>query len=246
MNDVGIKAAGPDLSRTITFYGKDNKEIGRLDWSSGEMQFTGNADQSAKLFFDNLIAKNVEASKIKLVMPQEEKQINLIQAYNGFKQVVEDAQMQLHPGEPFDMQWILDMAVDSIRRGRLGEAAAILLAIAERTDLLEEPLPGDVGTEPMEPKRDKNGYWDHPGFPWLYMEEGMDVQAILEGMGFVVTFGWAESQLTFEEHDQMIEANDFSNWRPEKPEGKGWYLISIRDTENGAAAIWVRKKASQT
>jgi hypothetical protein len=32
-----------------------NTEVGRLDWSDGKMKFEGEADESAQLFFDNII-----------------------------------------------------------------------------------------------------------------------------------------------------------------------------------------------
>lgn len=37
----------------ITFY-KDNKLIGTLSWESGNLEFTGDAEESARLFFKHL------------------------------------------------------------------------------------------------------------------------------------------------------------------------------------------------
>lgn len=39
----------------ISFCNKENKIVGKLDWSDGTMKFTGDADDSAQLFFDNII-----------------------------------------------------------------------------------------------------------------------------------------------------------------------------------------------
>lgn len=39
----------------ISFCNKDNKIVGKLDWSDGIMKFTGDADESGKVFFENMI-----------------------------------------------------------------------------------------------------------------------------------------------------------------------------------------------
>jgi hypothetical protein len=40
------------LHCNIIFYNDDNDIIGKLDWSSGKFIFTGEAEESAKIFFD--------------------------------------------------------------------------------------------------------------------------------------------------------------------------------------------------
>ena len=41
---------------TVQFY-KDNKAVGTLSWKDGPMKFEGDADESAQLFFDNVIKR---------------------------------------------------------------------------------------------------------------------------------------------------------------------------------------------
>jgi len=46
-------------SYKVIFYDKTG-EIGALDWSSGTMKFTGDADAAGQLFFDNIIKQHVQ------------------------------------------------------------------------------------------------------------------------------------------------------------------------------------------
>ena len=38
----------------------EHKQIGKLDWKDGVMKFEGDADESAQLFFDNIIKRFVQ------------------------------------------------------------------------------------------------------------------------------------------------------------------------------------------
>ena len=56
-----------ELDYTVSFI-KDDKTIGKLDFKTLPMTFTGDADESAKLFFDKVISFSngfVKASKVK-------------------------------------------------------------------------------------------------------------------------------------------------------------------------------------
>ena len=44
----------------IVFSGAGEKEIGRLDWTDGEFKFVGNADMSAKVFFDYFLKPYID------------------------------------------------------------------------------------------------------------------------------------------------------------------------------------------
>jgi hypothetical protein len=44
----------------VTFHGKNQQAVGSLDWSDGTMKFTGDADESAQLFFDNIIKQYIQ------------------------------------------------------------------------------------------------------------------------------------------------------------------------------------------
>lgn len=47
---------------SVIFKGKSQEDIGVLDWSSGVMKFTGDADESAQLFFDGIIKQYIQTS----------------------------------------------------------------------------------------------------------------------------------------------------------------------------------------
>jgi hypothetical protein len=38
----------------------NNKNVGKLDWSDGTMKFEGDADESAQLFFDNIVKRYIQ------------------------------------------------------------------------------------------------------------------------------------------------------------------------------------------
>ena len=52
---LGVLDTKPN--HNMTFHNQDGKQIGALDFNGPEMTFTGDADESAKLFFD-LIARS--------------------------------------------------------------------------------------------------------------------------------------------------------------------------------------------
>lgn len=45
---------------TVQFY-KDKTKVGELDWNDGTMKFKGDVDESAQLFFDEVIKRYVQA-----------------------------------------------------------------------------------------------------------------------------------------------------------------------------------------
>ena len=57
MSDVEIKHLG---NRNVEFHW-DHEVIGKLEWNDGVMKFTGNAEKSAEVFFNELIKFNNDA-----------------------------------------------------------------------------------------------------------------------------------------------------------------------------------------
>lgn len=47
---------------SVTFHLHD-KQIGALDWNDGQMKFIGDVDESAKMFFDNVIQMYFDLEK---------------------------------------------------------------------------------------------------------------------------------------------------------------------------------------
>lgn len=91
------------------------------------------------------------------------------------------------------------------------------------------------------PPRDENGHVQHPdmdGIGWDEFDMGPQLRSI----------GW-HSQIVAFESDASAEAQerydagnspDCSYWTPTPPQGDGWLLAAIYDTEEGPVALFVR------
>jgi hypothetical protein len=53
-NSTSLLTLKPNYN--ISFYGNGGK-VGELDWNDGKMKFIGDAEESAQLFFDNIIKR---------------------------------------------------------------------------------------------------------------------------------------------------------------------------------------------
>lgn len=103
--------------------------------------------------------------------------------------------------------------------------------------------------QPVDVKRDQYGYWTHPDYfePANGNEYGMpeefDAWLDANNLGFVVA--WLESDDNSLELLEKYEAGDadISDWQPVKPDGDGWFVGSIHDTEDGPICIWLRHAA---
>jgi hypothetical protein len=100
-------------------------------------------------------------------------------------------------------------------------------------------------------ERDENGMGWHPALPSF--DEATDTRKFYEAFGMEICQVSAESELEWEEYDRLagLEPNgefNFYEWTPKAPEGEGWKLVSIHDTEDGPYAWWLRDAAlaSQT
>ncbi|EAZ4510980.1 hypothetical protein CAM24_19445 [Salmonella enterica] len=91
-------------------------------------------------------------------------------------------------------------------------------------------------------ERDQYSYWTHP----LYDEfcAGREVISSDDFNTWLDKNGleWKVSYRDDEEIDTDVDWCDISAWQPEAPEGDGWFVGSIHDTENGAVCIWLRNK----
>ena len=94
-------------------------------------------------------------------------------------------------------------------------------------------------------ERDEKGMGWHPALPSF--DEATDTRKFYEAFGMEICQVSAESELEWEEYDRLagLEPNgefNFSEWTPKAPEGEGWKLVSIHDTEDGPYAWWLRDK----
>lgn len=97
--------------------------------------------------------------------------------------------------------------------------------------------------KPIEPQRDREGYWTHPDVPGIETSEQFNVWQAEQGFECSVVMLDSDDgvgsedacQRYFEEGDTDILA-----WQPSKPEGDGWFIVSIHDTGEGPACLWIR------
>jgi hypothetical protein len=90
--------------------------------------------------------------------------------------------------------------------------------------------------------RDEGGYLMHPDLPVL--DESVRIDAFLAAFGLDSSFVGMEWDCP---NDDRVDAYfdgdiDCSWWEPTPPEGGGWVLLEIYDTENGPYALFVRQK----
>jgi hypothetical protein len=95
--------------------------------------------------------------------------------------------------------------------------------------------------EATEVKRDEAGFWYHPDIPEF--EEGQEreyrawlAEQLLETRFMFLEYEHPAYVRYFEEGDP-----DCSDWNPQPPDGEGWWLLAIGDTEDGPVATWARR-----
>ena len=94
----------------------------------------------------------------------------------------------------------------------------------------------------IEVKRDKEGMWLHPAFPWNSVKEDTDIRPDIKKWGYEGCFRALDNDAPDEIVERYANSNDpdCSYWTPTKPKGKGWILGAIYDTEDGPVALWLK------
>jgi hypothetical protein len=101
--------------------------------------------------------------------------------------------------------------------------------------------------------RDQDGFWLHSVLR-AAEEQCIDDLPESEGMEFhYVDFEndapqelkeiWEQAtRFLFDGDDEILFADAIAPWEPTPPEGEGWFLIGIYDTEDGPYACFTRAK----
>ncbi|MFV8981137.1 hypothetical protein [Serratia fonticola] len=96
----------------------------------------------------------------------------------------------------------------------------------------------------MDPQRDDCGYWTHPDYfePADGREQAApgEFAAWLDANRVASSVLWMENDVT-DEQLEALEAGDgdISQWNPTPPDGEGWFIGSIHDTEDGPLCVWL-------
>lgn len=91
------------------------------------------------------------------------------------------------------------------------------------------------------PARDEDGHIYHPDMDGIGFDE-FDMGPQLRALGWCSTTVSFESDSTDEQKDRYSDSNspDCSFWAPTSPDGVGWLMAAIYDTEDGPVALFVR------
>ncbi|HAX3699416.1 TPA: hypothetical protein JV357_001451 [Escherichia coli] len=91
--------------------------------------------------------------------------------------------------------------------------------------------------------RDEYGCWTHPEYEKFC--DGREHISTEEFNAWMEENNLQWAIRTMDEDDFNLDADgpDISTWEPERPEGDGWFIGSIHDTEDGPVCVWLRNKA---
>ena len=96
---------------------------------------------------------------------------------------------------------------------------------------------------PAEVTRDEYGQWWHPDLPdWEEGTPGTVIREWISANGLEISNWVMEDMEDPKAYEKAMAAPNgpCSVWNPEPPEGEGWFLLGICDTENGPSCTWVR------
>lgn len=101
-----------------------------------------------------------------------------------------------------------------------------------------------VGMKPMIQahlvERDQFGFWTHPNYPDLADNcSSSEAQETLRRLGLELQNVFMESDAP-RLYDSARSDQRYSEWIPTRPEGAGWFVLSIHDTDNGPVCQYVR------
>ena len=97
--------------------------------------------------------------------------------------------------------------------------------------------------QPMEVQRDNDGWWTHPDMPEVETSEQFNAWQEQQGFQLCIVMldgdnGEGSEEVYKTYFDGAVA--DCSAWQPSKPDGDGWFIVSIHDTEDGPVCLWVR------
>lgn len=108
-------------------------------------------------------------------------------------------------------------------------------------------LPTDLFSYARLPERDDDGLVCHPDIDLIHELVGVDDEGEATSK-FIEALGYKSSHVQMEIDAPDLadryfeeESTDCSQWTPSKPDGEGWLLVCIVDTEDGPVACYVRK-----
>ncbi|MEJ5174655.1 hypothetical protein [Erwinia sp. MYb416] len=101
--------------------------------------------------------------------------------------------------------------------------------------------------EAVQPQRSRDGCWTHPHYfiPDGDAEGPGEFNAWLAAQQLECSIRWMREEVPPElMRTYQLSDGDISRWQPAIPQGSGWFIGSLHDTQQGAVCIWLRRRAA--
>lgn len=101
---------------------------------------------------------------------------------------------------------------------------------------------------PISVTRDEEGYFQHPAFPeWAEGQTNNDLIAEFAQQGLQVMVRCMEDEMTIDEADARQKADNYTavGWEPKRPDGDGWFIVSIHCANDGPCCLWARRSTDE-
>jgi hypothetical protein len=97
--------------------------------------------------------------------------------------------------------------------------------------------------QPAPVVREADGWWHHPNLPVFEEGQAEESRAWVKAQGLAIVTAEMEYEVDTD-NDPYFEQGEGScaHWEPSKPEGDGWFVLAISDTDSGPACWWARRK----
>ena len=95
---------------------------------------------------------------------------------------------------------------------------------------------------PEEVVRDKYGAWTHTAWPQDGEENALPVTWFAEnGLSYaIIEFEHDAPEEIHEAYYDLGDPEQCAKWKPSNPDGDGWFIFSIHETDDGPVCVWVR------
>ncbi len=103
----------------------------------------------------------------------------------------------------------------------------------------------DYTIEPVAVVRDEWGNFYHPVLEKVFGDAEEIPMDFFRDQGLEIHCTMMEDELNEGALDAWIDLSspDISHWTPKQPDGEGWFIVSLGDTEDGPVCYWARKKS---
>ena len=100
---------------------------------------------------------------------------------------------------------------------------------------------------PVAVELDENGYWEHPAYAACYGDRECipadEYNQWLHEIGMELDIVCLEYDVDSITRRRYFDTGspDVHDWVPTKPDGEGWFIVSICDTDEGPVCTWMRE-----